>query len=90
MVIVMVEQDSFNGNKTQQDNTAVSQHACQNCGALYGQQGQHEGGRHGGQVGHHLQFYQVLRNSQQQHNLYPDLSNMFGVLGAPGAPNPNL
>ena len=77
-------------NPAVQDNTAVSQHARQNSGTLYGQQGQHEGGRHGGQAGHHLQFYQALRNSQQQQSLYPDLSNMFGVLGAPGAPNPNL
>ena len=47
-------------------------------------------GQHGGQGDQHGQFYQALQNSRQQPQLYPNLSNMFGVLGAPGAPNPNL
>ena len=63
----------------------------QDPGVVVGQHGQHhgQGGHLGGRSDQHVQFYQALQNSKQQ-QLYPNLSNMFGVLGAPGAPNPNL
>ena len=43
-----------------------------------------------GQPAPHVQLHQGLQGIQQQKQLYPNLNNMFGVLSAPGAPNPNL
>ena len=41
----------------------------------------------------HANFYNAVNSvgqQQQQQQLYPNLSNMFGVLSGPEAPNPNL
>ena len=47
----------------------------------------------GGQQAH-AHFYQAVNNvgyqSQQQNQIYPNLTNMFSALSGPGAPNPNL
>ena len=51
-------------------------------------QAQHVGG---GVPAPNTQFYQTVQGArQQQQHLYPNLANMFSVVGGPEAPNPNL
>ena len=68
-----------------QQNMVSGQYGRQFAGNLHGWNRQHV--QQEGQAATHVQLDQGI---QQQQHLYPNLSNMFGVLSAPGAPNPNL
>ena len=71
-----------------QQNLASHQYGRPFAGNLNGWNSQHV--QQEGQPAPHVQIHQGLQGIQQQKQLYPNLNNMFGVLSAPGAPNPNL